>query len=188
MKRKLLCLSLALAMLCAVTLPCAAAFFDTAENEKLTPPPELIIEEGERWIPDAVDPFSVSTYGSDAECGHNGHPDNYRYLGAVEGNTEADAQAVDLVTKVVTLGVPKPFKIVVKLAFKAIDVLEKITEGDKLQGNYIKYQYIYNFGLDPNMYWFHTVYEFETEDQIEVGNACYATYSPKKSTSDPFQD
>lgn len=188
MKKKMFSALLAVAMLCAMMVPASAAYVDTAENEKLTPPPELIIEDGERWIPGAVDPFSVSTYASVDECGHNGHPDNYRYLGAVEGNTKADAQAVDLVAKVVTLGVPKPFKIVIKLTFKAIDVLEKITEGDKLQGNYIKYQYIYDFGPDSNMYWFHTVYEFETEDQVAVGGACYATYSPKKSTSDPFQD
>lgn len=46
----------------------------------------------------------------------------------------------------------------------------------------------YNFGPDPNMYWFHTIYDCATMNGEYVGTACYATYSPRKPTSDRFQD
>lgn len=154
-------------------------------GEELTPPPELVIGEGEEWIPGAIDPFSISTYGEDDECRHHGQPSNYRYIGAVRGHTDVDILAVNLFTGVISLGIGNLALNIVSLA---LQTLYSISPGDELEGPYIKYQYIYNNGsLDPNMYWYHTFYQFETQDGDLVGNGCLATYSPEKP-GDPFQD
>ena len=155
-----------------------------APSTELTPPPELIIEEGEEWLPNVPDPF-IATRGMDDDCRHNsGHPQNYRYIGAVKGSTQADTLAVDIVLNIITLALPRLIGDTISIAFAN----NKVTVGDKLEGEYIKYQYIYDVGPDPNMYWFHYWFSFATRNGEPVGNQCYATYSPKKSTSDPYQD
>lgn len=172
------------ALFLSVVLPVRAS---DAPSTELTPPPELIIEEGEEWLPNVPDPF-IATRGMDDDCRHNsGHPQNYRYIGAVRGSTTADAQAVNFVTQIVTLGISFPWSLLLDFSFDAMQTYD-LEVGDKLQGNYIKYQYIYNAGPDPNMYWDHYWYSFATKNGKPVGNQCYATYSPKKSTSDPYQD
>lgn len=165
------------------------SFAETSSVSALSPPPELIILEGEEWIPDAVDPSTISTYGVDDDCRHNGAvPKNYRYIGAVRGNTSADVHATNAFTGVVGLLVGGPFGKLLSIFSVASEIISIIFPGDKLEGNYIKYQYIYNFGPDPNMYWFHTFYSFATKNGEPVGSTCEATYSPKKSPSDFFQD
>lgn len=154
---------------------------ETSENQ--TPPPELIIGEGEVWVPGAVDPLLLAPYGTGDSCSHDGYPSNYRYLGAVKGSTKADVQSVSLTTKIISVFVPAPFKYALKIA----NVLVKVSAEEEIQGEYIKYQYIYDFGPDSNMYWFHTVFEFATLKGVDIGEACYATYSPKKP-GDPYQD
>lgn len=169
--------------LCIQVIPSVHATENNSES--LTPPPELIILEGEEWIPGAVDPLLTSTYGSDDDCRHNGaSPSNYRYIGAVRGNTTADTVAVSVFTGVISVFVPGAFGV----TFDVISALSDIFPGDRLEGDYIKYQYIYNVGPDPNMYWFHTFFSFATVNGEAVGSQCYATYSPKKTTADPFQD
>lgn len=164
---------------------CPSSYAVEGQPETLTPPPELIILEGEEWIPGAVDPRLISTYGSDDDCRHNGAtPSNYRYIGAVRGNTTADTVAVNVFTGVISVFVPGAFGI----TFDIVSAVSDIFSGDKLEGDYIKYQYIYDFGPDSNMYWFHTFFSFATQGGKPVGSQCYATYSPKKSTDDPFQD
>jgi len=154
------------------------------EISAISPPPELIILDGEEWIPDAVDPFAITMYGSEDECKHGGgKPENYRYIGAVRGSTSADTIAVNLFTDIISLFLPKPFNI----ALTFIGFAENIVPNDQLEGEYIKHQFIYNFGPDPNMYWYHYHFEFATKNGKPVGDACYATYSPKKP-GDPYQD
>lgn len=159
--------------------------FVTSTNgeSELTPPPELIIGEGEVWIPGAIDPNLISLYGEDDECRHRGEPSNYRFIGAVQGNTIADAVAVDVFTGIISVFIPAPFG----WAFDLISAISSIFPGDKLEGDYVKYQYIYNFGPDPNMYWFHTSFVFKDDNGNHIGGDCYATYSPKKP-GDKFQD
>lgn len=161
-------------------------FFNSANGEsELTPPPELIIGEGEVWIPGAIDPNLISLYGEDDECRHHGQPSNYRYIGAVYGNTDLDVLAVNLLEEVITFFVPES-----KFAFTLLTTIERLAtilglvDNDKLTGDYMKWQYIYNFGPDPNMYWFHTFYY---TPNYELALGCEATYSPKKP-GDPFQD
>ena len=158
----------------------------SVRNNNKLPPPELVIQEGEEWIPDAVDPFSIVPYGSDDECRHGGAvPSGYRYIGAVCGNTNADVIWVDLFSLGVSSKIPNKISLIISIAGIIADA---ITVGDKLQGPYIKWQYIYDEGgLDPNMYWYHTVYQFATVNGYPVGDACYATYSPQKP-GDPLQD
>ena len=94
---------LAMALFLSVALPVKAAEEPSTE---LTPPPELIILEGEEWLPNEPDPL-IPTRGMDDDCRHNsGHPKNYRYIGAVKGSTQADTLAVDLFLNVITLGLP----------------------------------------------------------------------------------
>ena len=136
-------------------------FFNSPDGEsELTPPPELIIGEGEVWIPGAIDPNLISLYGEDDECRHHGQPSNYRYLGAVYGSTKLDVAAVSLLELTITFLVPASgiaFSLVTA-ADNISTILGLVDDSDQLTGDYIKYQYIYNFGLDPNMYWFHTFY------------------------------
>ena len=172
---------LCISMVCSCIIVANA---EETEKEALTPPPELIIEEGETWVPDAVDPFSMSPYGDEDDCGQYGGPSNYRFIGAVKGSTQADVKAVHAVEKIIQCYIPKPFDWMFKIVCK---VAEKLLPGNKLEGDYMKYQYIYNVGPDPNMYWFHYFFEFATVDGEAVGNACYGTYSPKKP-GDHFQD
>lgn len=153
-------------------------------GEELTPPPELIIGEGEEWIPGAIDPFSISTYGEDDECKHHGRPVNYRYIGAVRGNTVVDAIAVDIVSSLVTLWIPSPYNLPLDIYFLVEGAL---SAGDQIYADYIKYQYIYNSSPDPNMYWHHTFFDFSAPDDAYFGGDCYATYSPPKP-GDPYQD
>lgn len=172
---------LAMALFLSVALPVKAAEEPSTE---LTPPPELIILEGEEWLPNEPDPL-IPTRGMDDDCRHNsGHPKNYRYIGAVKGSTQADTLAVDIVLNIITLGLPR----ILSDTITIISAGNKVTVGDKLEGEYIKYQYIYNVGPDPNMYWFHYWFSFATRNGEPVGNQCYATYSPKKDASDPYQD
>lgn len=85
-----LCLSMAVS---SSIIFCSAK--ESTKNR--TPPPELIIGEGEVWVPDAIDPRLIQTRGSDDECRHGGgSPDNYRYIGAVRGNTTADVRWVSV--------------------------------------------------------------------------------------------
>lgn len=175
-------------MLLCTVLVCQQLMLDSFAEEKSTepqsPPPELIILEGEEWVPDAVDPLSISTYGYDDDCRHNGaSPPKYRYIGAVRGNTQYDVFAVDILKAVISVSVPGT-----QIVLDIISALENIFPGDELEGDYYRYQYIYEVGPDPNLYWFHTVYSCATKNGEYVGTACYATYSPKKPVSDPFQD
>lgn len=150
------------------------------------PPPELIILEGEEWIPDAVDPFLISPHGDEDECGHYGHPPKYRYIGAVKGRTYMDDIIVDTVAEIVTGWIPEPFNTIISLASKAFVIFD-LLPSDKLEGDYVRYQYIYEIGSDPNMYWEHTFFQMATVNGQEVGSACYATFSPKKEPGQ-FQD
>lgn len=182
LKKRFLSLFLASALFLSATV---AAYAVEDNSTKLEPPPELIILDGEEWIPNAPEP-SLRTCGVDDDCRHNsGHPANYRYIGAVKGNTTADVKWVDGVVFGVGLALPTPFGTVLSVA---VNLSKEIFPGDKLEGNYIRYQYVYNVGPDPNMYWFHTFYTFATVTGDPAGSQCHATYSPKKSTSDPYQD
>lgn len=181
MKKRLFSISLVLALFLSATVPVYAT---EDKSSELTPPPELIILEGEEWIPNAPDP-SLKTRGVDDDCRHNsGHPANYRYIGAVKGSTSADVKAVNLFLSLITVKLPAQIGVVLDLFTDTVELMP----GDELHGEYIKYQYIYNVGPDPNMYWFHSFFQFATKNGKPVGNQCYATYSPKKSTSDPYQD
>lgn len=158
----------------------------TMDAGELTPPPELVIGEGEEWIPGAVDPRLYMPMGDEDECGHYNGPSNYRYLGAVRGNTTADVEAIKLALDFVLLAVPKPFDTIIDITCDSLIDYE-LEEGDSVQGDYVKYQYIYNVGPDPNMYWYHTFFAFATVHDQPIGETCYATYSPEKP-GDPFQD
>lgn len=153
-------------------------------DDRISPPPELVILEGEEWIPDAVDPFSITLYGSEDECKHGGgKPVNYRYIGAVRGSTSADTRSVNIATGIISLFLPTPFNVALTL----IGIASNVMPNDQLEGEYIKHQFVYNVGPDPNMYWFHYHFDFATRNGKPVGETCYATYSPKKP-GDPYQD
>lgn len=155
---------------------------------ELTPPPELVIEEGEVWVPGSIDPNLISLYGEDDECRHHGQPQNYRYIGAVYGKTTYDDLTVNLVTGALSVVVPSlgiPLLIVTN-ADTILDLLG-IVEDNRLKGSYMKWQYIYNVGPDPNMYWFHTFYYTNTQAGQQIALGCTATYSPPKP-GDRFQD
>lgn len=161
-------------------------FITSTESEsELVPPPELVIGKGEVWIPGAIDPNLIALCGEDDECKHHGQPSKYRYIGAVRGNTTADAVAVNVFTGIISVFIPKPFGWAFDIASMLSDV--GILPGDKLEGDYIKYQYIYNVGPDPNMYWFHYFFSFKDKKGNRIGGDCYATYSPTKP-GDKFQD
>ena len=63
----------------------------------------------------------------------------------------------------------------------------QLKKRDAIGGDYVRYQYIYEIGPDPNMYWEHTFFQMATVNGQEVGSACYATFSPKKEPGQ-FQD
>ena len=67
------------------------------------------------------------------------------------------------------------------------DLATSLTKGDTLQGSYMKWQYIYNVGPDPNMYWFHTFFYATTDRNAKLALGCQATYSPPKP-GDQYQD
>lgn len=179
--KKMISLLVSLAMICSL-IPAVYAEGDNYDTG--TPPPDLIILEGETWIPDAVDPRTIAPHGGDDECRHGLYPpEDYVFIGAVRGNTTADTTAVDMFTGVIGLFVPA-----FGVAIAVVGIIEDIFPGDKLEGDYIKLQYKHYFGPDPNLYWFHTHFDFATQRGVPVGPACYATFSPKKSTNNPFQD
>ena len=158
-------------------------FLEAYANEdvsKLSPPPGLV------WVPGAINPNSISLLGEDDECRHHGQPKNYRYIGAVKGNTFIDVMATDLATGGISFFVPSPFG----YAFWAVGLFDLVTtviKGDTLQGSYMKWQYIYNVGPDPNMYWFHTFFYATTDRNAKLALGCQATYSPPKP-GDQYQD
>lgn len=82
--------------------------------------------------------------------------------------------------------IPEPFNTIISLASKAFVIFD-LLPSDKLEGDYVRYQYIYEIGPDPNMYWEHTFFQMATVNGQEVGSACYATFSPKKEPGQ-FQD
>lgn len=176
---------LSMALCISMALSSSVIFCSAADNsESLTPPPELIILEGEEWIPDAVDPLLMTTYGSDDDCRHNGaSPANYRYIGAVRGSTQADILAVDGLVLTISLLLPQPYGSILSV----VSYIANLLPSDELEGEYIRHQYMYNVGPDPNMYWFHTYYAFATQNGKPVGSACHATFSPKQ-VQGPFQD
>lgn len=134
--KKIVCMLLCIALMCQQLV--FVSFAEVNTTDSLSPPPELIILEGEEWVPNAVDPLSISVHGYDDDCRHNGaSPSNYRYIGAVRGSTELDVLAVDILTKVISVCVPES-----AIAFDILSAIQKIFPGDRLEGDYYKYQYI----------------------------------------------
>lgn len=164
-------------------------FLEAYANEdvsKLSPPPGLVLQKGEVWVPGAINPNSISLLGEDDECKHHGQPKNYRYIGAVKGNTSFDVTAIDILTGTIFFFAPAPFNIAL-VAASVYDLATSLTKGDTLQGSYMKWQYIYNVGPDPNMYWFHTFFYATTDRNAKLALGCQATYSPPKP-GDQYQD
>ena len=151
---------------------------------KLVPHPNLVNEEGEEWIPGAIDLLSISTYGDEDECGHYTAPENYYYIGAIKGSTTVDVEVMDAIINLILFFVPHT----IKVPFLNTTMLtEDIMLVDGFKGDYTKYQYMYGTYPDPELYWNHKFYVIKSDDGTGevVGNACVRTFIPKQH-SGPF--